>query len=124
MTVLMVDAENQFRAEYGDVLAEDLPVHTLLYADDTLLIDISGQYLEKFMLIVADLGKEYGLELNWKKVESLPVRCEAHIHDPDGNELKAEESIKYLGALLTSDGRINSELSRQFRADIADSRMI
>ena len=64
MTVLMVDVRARFQEEYGDVLSQNLPVHTLLYADDILLMDVSAQSLEKFMMLVVEFGKEYRLELN------------------------------------------------------------
>ena len=65
------------------------------------------------MDIIQKLGAQYGLELNWKKVESLPIRCEASLTAPDGTSISAYDSITYLGALLTNDGKINSELSRR-----------
>ena len=74
MTVLIEDARCQFCAENEDVLSKDIPVHELLYADDTLLMDVSGSNLRKYMLIIESLGRRYGLELNWKKIESLPIR--------------------------------------------------
>ena len=120
----MVDARTRFQEEYGDALSQNLPVHTLLYADDTLLMDVSAQSLEKFMMLVAEFGKEYGLELNWKKVELLPIRCDAHILDPAGNDLHSAESIKYLGALLSNTGKIDSELNRRLGMAVADFKTL
>ena len=74
MTVLMEDAKKQLSETFGDILSSTLPFHELLYADDTLLIDVSGENLERFMTIVAKLGSEYGLKLNWKKIEDLSIR--------------------------------------------------
>ena len=83
MTVLLTDAEARLKTDFGDILSNDIPLHTLVYADDTLLIDCVGSSLEKFMNIIADLGAEYGLELNWKKVEFLPIRCDTSIRGPE-----------------------------------------
>ena len=74
MTVLMHDAKEQLRAIYGDIFSEKMCIHELLYADDTLLLDTTGDALEKYMWMVIDFGKQYGLQLNWKKVELMSVR--------------------------------------------------
>ena len=124
MTVLIEDAKKQLSETFGDILSSTLPFHELLYADDTLLIDVSGENLEKFMTIVAKLGSEYGLKLNWKKVEYLPVRCFAEIHDENGKILQNKDSFLYLGAQISSDGRIDAELSRRLGLALADFRSL
>ena len=48
----------------------------------------------------------YGLTLNWHKLELLPVRCEADIVLPDGTTVDTKESIVYLGSLLSRSGEI------------------
>ena len=113
MTVLLADARSQLLSEEGDILSKDIPIHELLYADDTLLVDVSSSCLQKYMNIIRELGSHYGLELNWKKVESLPVRSDISLTSPDGVAISAHDSIIYLGALLTSDGKIDSELGRR-----------
>ena len=124
ITVLITDTEKKFQDKFGDILSKDLPTYIFLYADDTLLIDVSGPYLEQFMMIIADLGKEYGLELNWKKTEYLAIRDDALLFDPDGNRIKSGDSITYLGALLSCDGRIDSELSKRLGVAAADFKAL
>ena len=72
------------------------------------------------MTTIADMGRQYGLELNWKKTECLPIRCDTILHSSDGLEIQSESSITYLGALVASDGKIDSELSRRLGAAGAD----
>ena len=60
----------------------------LLYADDTLLIHASPQILQDFMSHVGDMGRQYGLSLNWSKVEVMPIRCECRLEAPDGTPIK------------------------------------
>ena len=72
MTLVMNDAKIKLEAQ-GWKLTEDLPIHDLLYADDTLLIEIDVARLTVFMKEVEACGAEYGLALNFKKVEALPV---------------------------------------------------
>ena len=64
MTILMMDADTQLQEKHGDIFSGDLLIHSLLYADDTLLIDSSDANLEIYMNIIAGLGKIYGLVLN------------------------------------------------------------
>ena len=43
----------------------------------------------------------------------MPINCEAKIHDENGKELIGKASITYLGALISNDGKIQSELNRR-----------
>ena len=80
---------------------------------DTLLIDMYGNNVQQYMNAVVELGKEYGMQINWKKVDVMQMRAEADICDPGGKVLVSKDSIKYLGALLHESGKIDSELSRR-----------
>ena len=88
-------------------------INDLLYADDTLLIGCKPHILEKFMAVIADLGKCYGLELNWKKVEAMSSKSSDVIRGADGYEIDMKESVVYLGASISIDGSISSEISRR-----------
>ena len=46
-------------------------------------------FLQHFMSYVGDAGRQYGLSLNWSKVEVMPIRCECHFAAPDGTPIKA-----------------------------------
>ncbi len=76
------------------------------------------------MMIIANLKKKYRLKLNWKKAKYLLIRDDALLFDSDKNRIKSRDSIKYLGALFASDGRIDSELSRRVRAAAADFKAL
>ena len=101
-------------------LSKEMIVHELVYADDTLLIDVNCQVLETFMNCIADVGKEYGLSFNWKKLEMLPIRSDGIIHAANGEVIQKKESMIYLGNILSSDGHITSELSRRIGLACAD----
>ena len=55
----------------------------------------------------------YGLQLNWNKLDVLPVRCEARIKKPNGDYVVSKESLLYLGSFLCDNGSIGPELNRQ-----------
>ena len=75
MTVLLQDAKSKMQQDSDTNLATSLLVNELVCADDTLPIDLRGDVLQKFMEYVAAAGREYGLSVNWKKLEMLPMRC-------------------------------------------------
>ena len=96
----------------------------LLYADDTLICDISAEHAEQFMCSIGSAGANYGLSFNWKKLEVLPVRCDADIHKPDGSSVQQKDSITHLGAVLSADGRVHTELARRIGAAEAEYKLL
>ena len=123
MTIVMHDAKSNL-LDKGWQLNPKFLLHDLLYADDTLLIEVDVDCLQTYMQEVARYGKEYGLALNWDKIEVLPIRCNPDIKDPDGHHKENKSSILYLGALITSDGRITAELNRRLGMAQADFKIL
>ena len=123
MTVLMSDARAEVEHTLGDVLTADL-VHELIYADDTLLIDARGQVVQAYMDAVVSVGAQYGLQINWKKVELMAVRCNPDISDNIGKQIGNKSGIVYLGALLDSSGSIQSELVRRIGMATSDFKAL
>ena len=122
MTVLMHDAKATALETAG--LSAEMVVHDLVYADDTLLVDIDEHAIEGYMHQVGQAGREYGLSFNWKKIEMLPVRMQARIDRPDGQPIACKESMVYLGSSLSADGRIGSELGRRLGMAQSDFRTL
>ena len=111
MTVLMHDAKALLRTHpaytaYGEQLIEEL-----LYADDTLLIHSDPEVVRLYMECVREAGSHYGLEFNGKKLENMPVRCDAEFFSPSGDPIQRKGSLKYLGSMLCSSGKTGTELS-------------
>ena len=113
MSVLMWDAKQDLQEIHGIKLDSEFVCNEIVYADDTLLIDVFGENLQKYMQCVASQGKLYGLSLNFSKVECMPINCENPLVDPSGNSIKTKSKLKYLGAHLAADGTITSELSQK-----------
>ena len=106
MTVLLWDA--------NQLLGTPTPnVSELVYADDTLIVASNSRDAEAYMQAIAAAGANYGLKYNWKKLEVLPVCCEASISQPDGTDIAQKDSVVYLGAMLSANGSIGPELSRR-----------
>jgi len=88
-------------------------VNELVYADDTLLVAMDPCRAETHMRCIEAVGMNYGLRLNWKKCEVLPVGCEASIAAPDGSYLTCKSSISYLGGYLDATRAGGSEICRR-----------
>ena len=127
MTVLLHDAKHKLVNTMGVQLHDASFANELVYADDTLLLDIDADVLHAFMLTIGSVGEEYGLKFNWKKLEMMPVRVDAVIRTPDGDQVKCKDQLVYLGSSLSSDGKVGSELNRRLglaRADYENLRKI
>ncbi len=70
-----------------------IPVHDFLYVDDALLLDASGERAQQYMDIFIEKGAEYGLQVHWKTVESLAVRCSPSIVNSIGEKVARKGSI-------------------------------
>ena len=99
-------------------------INNLRYADDTVLISENEKDLQQLLNIVESKSKEKGLELNSKKTEDMVI---SRKEEPplinitiNGIKLKQRDHFKYLGALVSGDGRNNTEIS----ARIAQAKMV
>ena len=112
MSVVLQDARGRLENTHGIELPEE-SLSELLYADDTLLLGTNTQAVQKYLDCIVEVGLEYGLEMNWGKVECLASRCDPHLFRPDGQQIVCKTSIKYLGAMVCANGSIDSELGRR-----------
>ena len=98
-------------------------INNLGYADDTVLIAESEKDLQNLLEIVEVESRKKGLELNSKKTEVMvisrkTVTPQTNIY-AGGTKLKQCDTFKYLGTLITSDGRNIKEISSR----IAQAKM-
>ena len=92
----------------------DMILHDLRYADDTVLIATSEEDLQKLLDIVVKESEKQGLSLNTKKTFSMvttskstvPV-CELKIKDC---QIKQVDKFCYLGSYITSNGRSKHDI--------------
>ncbi|GFS25466.1 endonuclease-reverse transcriptase [Elysia marginata] len=89
-------------------------INNLRYADDTVLVAENEEDLQNLLDIVVRGSKKMGLELNSKKTEVMVISrkeipgCDTYV---DGAKLKQRESFKYLGTLISQDGRNYTEIN-------------
>ncbi|GFO35233.1 endonuclease-reverse transcriptase [Plakobranchus ocellatus] len=90
-------------------------INNLRYADDTVLIAENEKDLQQLLDIVKEESEKKGLELNRKKTEVMVVSRKQELPIINiyikGTRLKQKDQFKYLGSLISSDGRNNSEVA-------------
>ena len=90
-------------------------MNNIRFADDTALLATSEVKLQSIVdRLVAD-SEEYGMEVNIKKTECMVVKKESMPHINcriciKGEELKRVDSFKYLGSIITEDGRCTKDI--------------
>ena len=125
MSVLFHDAKNKLQTEQHICLSEFLACHELLYADDTLLVETDRHKLQAYMNCIVECGREYGLKLNWNKVEQMNINCEGEeLHQPEGPPISCKQSLKYLGAQLAADGMLDSEIAQKIGRATQDFKLL
>ena len=123
MTVLMTDARsklgNDAKTAYDRHDLEDV-----LFADDTLLISNCGRHMEEYMNAVMETGAEYGLQIHWGKVQLVQVCTDQPVHAHNGDRIKAQESMLYLGSTIHGNGRFGCEVGRKIGAAAGDFKAL
>jgi hypothetical protein len=91
----------------GDFKIGGKIIHTLKYADDLVLLAKEEKMLQDMIDKLTEIGRCYGMEMNVGKTKvmrisrkSLQVKIMI-----DQKQLENVESFKYLGSILTNDGR-------------------
>ncbi|GFN99687.1 endonuclease-reverse transcriptase [Plakobranchus ocellatus] len=93
----------------------------LRYVDNTVLTAECGKQLQKFLDAAVLEIERMGLPFNVKKTECMVIPKKSSITKCNlvskGEQIKQVTKFKYLGYLITSDGRCTSEISK--RIDMA-----
>ncbi|GFN98144.1 retrovirus-related pol polyprotein line-1 [Plakobranchus ocellatus] len=91
-------------------------------ADDTVLITESGKQLQKFLDTIVLESERMGLSLNVKKTECMVISKKSSNPKSNlvskGDQMEQVTKFKYLGYLITSDGRRTSEISKRIATAI------
>jgi len=91
----------------GDFKIGGQIIHTVKYADDLVLLAKEEKVLQCMIDKLIEIGRCYGMEMNVEKTkvmrisrQPLPVKIII-----DQKQLENVKSFKYLGSILTNDGR-------------------
>jgi len=69
--------------------------------------------VQAYLQAVVENGAKAGLEMNWDKVEVVRINHQGVLTKPDGSPVKIVSEAKYLGGILSEDGRAGPELTRR-----------
>ena len=118
MTCLLSDADDQIKRKFGGIFSSVSVTRTIVYADDTLVIESDELMVQELMDIIRVLV-EYGMNFNESKLEVLVVNYDGYIRTGTRSIIKEKNVMIYLGSLLSADGRMCAELSRRIGASKA-----
>ena len=68
------------------------------------------------MECIRDAGAQYGVKFNWANLEAMFVRCQTVLQIPGGDHVKEKTEMKYLGSVVSADGKIGPELNARLGA--------
>ncbi|GFR82060.1 endonuclease-reverse transcriptase [Elysia marginata] len=92
-------------------------INNIRYADDTVLIAQSEQSLQKMLDIVVKESEIKGLFLNIAKTESMTISKKPQAPSckirSNGTQVRQVDQFKYLGYMLTSDGKCETEIRKR-----------
>ena len=101
-------------------------INNFRYADDTALVADSEEKLQNIVNKVKEKSENLGLYMNVSKTKTMLVNKAGEGRniaiDVDGQELEQVRDFKYLGQIITDDGRCDKEVKR--RIAIARSNFI
>ena len=96
----------------GDFKIGGQIIHTVKYADDLVLLAKEEKVLQDLIDKLTEIGRCYGMEMNAEKTkvmrisrQQFPVKIMI-----EQKQLENLESFKYLGSMLTNDGRCTCEI--------------
>ena len=93
-------------------------INNIRYADDTVLIADSKENLQRLLDMTIEKSEEMGLTLNVKKTECMVISKKAILVpscnlQSRGQQIKLVKKFKYLGYMITSDGKCITEIKKR-----------
>jgi len=85
-------------------------VNNLRYADDIVLITTTPTELQALLNRIRIAGMKYGLVINKGKTKVMATEGDNTVITVDGDALQHVDHFQYLGALITEDGRCESDM--------------
>ena len=97
---------------FGDFNIGGQIIQTVKYADDLVLMAKEGRVLQGMIDKLIEIGSCYGMEMNVEKTKVMRISRQP---SPvtimiDQKQLENVDSFKYLGSMLTNDGRWTREI--------------
>ena len=94
-----------------------IKINNLRYADDTVLLAESEEKLQDIVNTVKTESEKFGLHMNIRKTKSMLFSKQKEIPPisivVNGQTVEQVKHFQYLGALVTEDGKCESEIKRR-----------
>ena len=88
-------------------------INNLRFADDAVILACSSRSLQKIVDSLQMICKEYGMDFNVKKTKVMVFSKEENVQcniKVNGEYLEKVTSYRYLGSIVTEDGRSEVEI--------------
>ena len=96
------------------IFVEDAQLHTKHWNNGWLMLQTVKKILQKNVNKVKEQSEIFGLFMNVSKTKTMRVNKEGEERntavDVDGQVLKQAGDLRYLGQIITDDGRCNKEV--------------
>ena len=103
----------------GVVLAGNIELHDLDFADNIGIIATDPQSLQSLIDKVSNIAAGYGLVLNHGKCKVLCTTHNEHKFFVNGLEIATVDEFNYLGSIVTSNGNVDKEVASRIGKAIA-----
>jgi hypothetical protein len=92
---------------FGDFKIGEQIINTVKYADDLVLLAREEKVLQDMIDKLIEIGRYFGMELNVEKTKLMRISIQ-----PSTLKIMIDQkqSFKYLGGILTNDGRCTCEI--------------
>ena len=91
-------------------------IPSIRFADDKAMISNTNAGLQRIMDKLNETGRKYGMKINLKKTKIMRITHTTNKNIKitiDGKRIEAVEEFKYLGSMITDDGRCATEVKRR-----------
>jgi len=97
---------------FGDLKLGGQIIHTVKYADELVLLAKEEKVLQDMIDNLIETGGCYGMEVDVEKIKVMKISRQPFAVKImiDQKQLENAESFKYLGGILTNDGRNTGEI--------------
>ena len=98
------------------VVVNGIKVPSIRFADDKAMVSNTNTGLQRIMDMLNETGKRYGMKINLKKTKVMRITHTINKNIKitiDGVRIKAVTEFKYLGSIITDDGRCETEIRRR-----------
>ena len=104
-------------SDFEEIKVNGVNLNNIRYSIDAALISMSQWQLQKMLNKLEKIGEQYGMSINVNKAECLVVTKLEKVPrltlSLKGNSIKQTEHFRYLGSLVSSNGKCTNEIKRK-----------